>query len=98
MLKRKKYRERTRPNWTKYTTGIHKIIMSLNGEPQMDIPLEALHTILGTSESWRYRYPQFRKRVLEKSCEFLGEYEGVNYRWYEVRDSDKKLYIRFARI
>ncbi len=48
---RKEYRERTRPNWTKYTTGIYRIILGMNGDPQMDIPLDALHAMLNHKKS-----------------------------------------------
>ena len=79
-----------------YSKKIFEIIKSWQDKPEFTISLDKLHFYLDVPESFKNRYPDFRRYVLEKAHKNIHEFTSLKYEWEAVYKGRRVDSIRFV--
>lgn len=78
-----------------YSQRIFEILKSWSDRPEVVISIEELHDMLGTPESLRKKFPDFRRRVLEKAHKDILKTTTFSYEWEPLKEGRAFVAIRF---
>jgi plasmid replication initiation protein len=78
-----------------YSQRLFEILHSWHSMPEVLIPLDELHEMLDTPASLRKRYPDFRRKVLEKTHTDITTHTTFQYRWEPIKKGRSVRFIRF---
>lgn len=79
-----------------YSQRIFEILKSWSDRPEVVISIDELHEMLGTPESLRKKFPDFRRRVLEKAHKDILNTTTLTYEWQPVKQGRAFTAIRFT--
>ena len=79
-----------------YSQRIFEILKSWCDRPEIVISIDELHEMLGTPESLRKKFPDFRRRVLEKAHRDILNTTTLSYEWQPVKQGRAFVAIRFT--
>lgn len=68
-----------------YSQRIFEILKSWADRSEIEIPIDELHDMLGTPESLRKKFPDFRRRVLEKAHADIHRDTSLVFDWRPVK-------------
>lgn len=78
-----------------YSQRIFEILKSWSDRPEVTLSLAELHEMLGTPESLRKKFPDFRRRVLEKAHRDILRTTTLMYEWQPIKEGRAFTAIRF---
>jgi plasmid replication initiation protein len=79
-----------------YSQRIFEILMSwVNTDNEKTYTLDELHHMLNTPESFRKKFPDFRRKVLEKAHKDINGKTNLTYAWEPVKLGKAVVAIRF---
>ena len=78
-----------------YSQRIFEILKSWADRTEIVISIDELHDMLGTPESLRKKFPDFRRRVLEKAHRDILHTTTLMYEWEPVKQGRAFVAIRF---
>lgn len=79
-----------------YSQRIFEILKSWADRTEVVISIDELHDMLGTPESLRKKFPDFRRRVLEKAHKDILKTTTLSYEWQPVKEGRAFVAIRFT--
>jgi len=79
-----------------YSQRLFEILKSWQDQIETIILLEELYAMLDVSESLRSRYPDFRRKVLEKAHKDITTLTELYYEWEPIKKGRKVTAIRFV--
>ena len=79
-----------------YSQRIFEILKSWSDRPEIVISIDELHDMLGTPDSLRKKFPDFRRRVLEKAHKDILKTTTLSYEWQPVKQGRAFVAIRFT--
>jgi len=80
-----------------YSQRLYEILQSwARTNPQIDIELDELHTMLNVPDSIRKKYPDLRRFVLEKAHKDINAKTDLTYAWLPVKRGKAVAAIRFV--
>jgi plasmid replication initiation protein len=78
-----------------YSQKLYMLLKSWANCPDVKIPLDELHNMLGVPDSLRNKYPDFRRKVLERAHNDIGEHTSLNFDWKPIKVSRAVSAIQF---
>ena len=78
-----------------YSQRLFEVLRSWTSEAEVTISLFDLQEMLGAPESLR-RYPDFRRRVLERAHRDIHAHTSLAYEWSPIKKGRSFLAVRFA--
>lgn len=78
-----------------YTQRLFEILKSWSDRPDVEIDLMRLHKMLGTPDSQRKTFGEFRRRVLDRSCTEINLNTSVSYSWEPIKTGRRVSAVRF---
>jgi len=79
-----------------YSQRIYEVLKSWNDKPEVTIALADLHEMVGAPPSMRKKYPDFRRKVLEKAHKDINKHTALSYEWHPIKQGRKIGAIRFV--
>lgn len=79
-----------------YSQRIFEILKSWADRSEVVLSIEELHNMLGTPESLRKKFPDFRRRVLEKAHKDILKTTTLAYEWQPIKEGRAFRSIRFT--
>jgi plasmid replication initiation protein len=79
-----------------YSQRIFEILKSWSDRSEIIISIDELHDMLGTPDSLRRKFPDFRRRVLEKAHKDILKTTTLLYEWQPVKQGRAFVAIRFT--
>lgn len=77
-----------------YSQRMFELLKSYSKLPECFFTIEELHRILNVPDSFN-RYPDFRRRVLDKAHKDINAKTGLKYEWEAVKKGKSVIGIRF---
>lgn len=78
-----------------YSQRIFELLKSWDDKPEVTMNLGDLHKVLEVPESIRKKYPDFRRRVLEKAHKDITARTSLDYTWEPITKGKAVVAIRF---
>ena len=79
-----------------YSQQLFGFLQSWNDQPEIEVPLQELHEMLDTPESFRHDFRQFRTRVLEKAHKDITGLTSLRYEWESIKKGRAVVAVRFV--
>ena len=77
-----------------YSQRLFEILKSWDEKPEIEITISELHKMMDIPEALK-RYPDFRRRVLEKSHKDITTYTSLRYEWEPIKKGRAVVAVRF---
>ena len=79
-----------------YSQRIFEILKSWSNVPEVIIQLDELHQMLGTPDSFKTNFAQFRRWVLDKAHKDINKKTDFSFEWEAIKTGRAVTAIRFA--
>ena len=79
-----------------YSQRLFEVLKSWDDKPEKVIQLTDLHEMVGAPPSLRKKYPDFRRKVLEKAHKDIRKHTNLSFEWEPIKKGRKVDSIRFV--
>ena len=78
-----------------YSQQMFGFLQSWHDQPEIEVPVQELHEMLDTPESFRKDFRNFRLRVLEKAHKDITGLTSLRYEWEPIKKGRAVVAVRF---